>query len=122
MKWAIILAFCLSLIAGPADGRLNTPVDESRPELVKQYIFFPCDALVDSYAFMYSELTHITGRIIQCQEMSADTDYKYADLMCLYVEMQWQYVYEHAMSMKKAYELVCDDAGYEKNPKYEIDF
>jgi hypothetical protein len=121
MRW-LALAACL-LIATSAMGRTDTPKDESKPELVKMYIFFPCDALDKSYEFQYDQLTHLTGHLISCHKAANDNpDYQYGKLMCLYVEMQWQLMYDHAKSVEKAWNLMCDDHGNPLNPEYEVDF
>jgi hypothetical protein len=119
MKWLALLA-CL-ILTSAAEARIDTPKDESKPELVKIYIFFPCDALQDSYEFMYSELTHHTERLIMCHNLYENSDYKYGKLMCKFVEMQWQNMYDHMKSVEKAYNLMCDEVG-RKNPEYEIHF
>jgi hypothetical protein len=120
VKWAALLA-CL-LLATSAMGRTDTPPDESKPELVKLYIFFPCDALRDSYEFMYNELTHHTERLVMCHELYENSEYKYGKLMCLYVQMQWQNMYDHMKSVAKAHDLMCNDWDEKKNPEIPIYF
>jgi hypothetical protein len=120
VKWLALLA-CL-FITTAAGARIDDPIDESTPELVKTYIFFPCDALRDSYEFMYNELTMHTERLVKCHKLYDDSDYKYKDLMCLYVQMQWQNMYDHMKSVEKAHELTCDDWDMKKSPEYEISF
>jgi hypothetical protein len=119
VKWLALLA-CLVLTAS-AVARTDTPPDESDPELVKKYLFFPCDALEDSYDFLYNELTHMTERLVKCHKLYDGDNYKYGKLMCLYVKMQWEYTFTNLKSVEKAYHLMCDEIG-RKNPEYEIDF
>jgi hypothetical protein len=113
----LIMALSASAIVDPP------PEDESKPELVKKYIFMPCEALEESYEFQYHQLEHLIEHIKQCKiATDANPDYKYGPLMCLYVRMQWQYMYDHAKSVEKAYNLMCDNSGEPKNRQYEIDF
>jgi hypothetical protein len=120
VKWLALIA-CL-FITTSAGARIDDPIDESKPELVKMYLFFPCDALEDSYEFMYNELTHHTERLVRCHALYDESDYKYSNLMCKYVEMQWQNMYDHMKSVEKAYHIMCNDWGERKDPEYEIDF
>ena len=122
MKWAATLAFVVTLLASPADARLDTPVDESIPGLVKRYMFLPCDALKATAIFQYAMLQHEYRHLEECRALVKTVDYKYAQLMCLYVEMKWQFVYDHLASVQVAGELMCEDDGTRKNPEYEIHF
>lgn len=119
MRWLALLA-CL-ILTSAAEARTDTPPDESKPELVKLYLFFPCDALEDSYEFMYNELQHQYERLTMCHTLYDNSDYKYSKLMCMYVEMQWQNMYDHMKSVEKAYHIMCDAVG-RKDPQYEIQF
>jgi hypothetical protein len=124
MNWMIGIVVATILIWAMSVGaRIDTPEDESKPALVQMYIFFPCDALDKSYEFQYKELTHLTGHLISCHKEANDKPAsEYGKLMCLYVEMQWQLMYDHAKSVEKAWNLMCDDYGNPLNPEYEIDF
>jgi hypothetical protein len=124
MNWMVGIVIATILIWAMSVGaRIDDPVDESKPELVKMYVFFPCDALDESYDFQYEQLTHLTGHLISCHKEANDNpDFKYGKLMCLYVEMQWQLMYDHAKSVEKAWQLTCDDHGRPLNPQYEVDF
>ena len=122
MKWLIALAFVLTLLAGPADANLNSIIDESKPELVERYILLSCDALKATAKFQYALLRRAYEDLEVCREYSKTSDYKYKTLMCLYVEMQWQFMYEHLMSVLAAGDLMCDAKGTRKNPEYEIHF
>ena len=112
----------LFLVAFRSKGDLDTPKDESKPELVQLYMVFPCDALVDSATFIYNELKQHTERLVKCHEHFDNSDYKYKKLVCLYIQMDWQNMYDHLMSIKKAHDLMCEDDGTRKNPQYEIYF
>jgi hypothetical protein len=124
MNWIVgIVVVTILLWAVSLGARIDNPEDESKPALVKMYIFFPCDALDKSYEFQYKQLTHLTGHLISCHKAADDNpNYQYGKLMCLYVEMQWQLMYDHAKSVEKAWNLMCDDNGYPLNPEYEVDF
>jgi hypothetical protein len=89
--------------------------------LVKQYLLLPCDAMIDSYAFQYNELSMLAERLSGCHEVAETSTYKYKHLICLYIQMQWEYLYDHAKSVEKAHVLMCDDED-RKNPVHEIDF
>jgi hypothetical protein len=120
VRWLAILAL---LFATSAGARVAEPKDESDPALVKTYIHFPCDALEESYEFQYDRLMHLTGHLVAChREAGEPSDYKYPKLMCMYVEMEWELLYTHSMSVKKAWELMCDEDGQRKQPEYEIEF
>jgi hypothetical protein len=127
VKWLALLA-CL-LITAPATAIVDPPPkDESVPDLVKQYIFLPCDAMTESWHFIYNELQIITSRYQKCvafyvnEEGKGHESTEYPQLLCLYVRMQWQYMYEHIKSLEKAHELTCNDNNEKKNPEYEIQF
>lgn len=125
MKLLIALAWLFWFFGGGDASAIvePPPEDESKPELVKLYLFMPCETLEVSYAFQYQQLEHLIDHLERCNKASEDNpDYEYGPLMCLYVKMQWQYMYDHISSVEKAYQLMCDDVGYPKNPQYEIDF
>ena len=105
-----------------AGGSPATPLDESVPEVVKLYILLPCEAMVYSYKFQEVEIAHIETRKVKCETWVGENEVKYGPLLCMYVEMQRQFIYSHIKSLEKAYELICDDAGHRKNPQYNIDF
>jgi hypothetical protein len=126
VRWLALLA-CL-LITTSSAARTDDPKDESVPDLVKQYLFLPCDAMSESWQFIYNELHIITERYQKCvafyvsEEGEGHEGTKYPQLLCLYVRMQWQYMYDHIKSLEKAHELTCDDHNEKKNPEYEIHF
>jgi hypothetical protein len=124
MNWMVGIVIVTILIWAMSVGaRIDTPKDESKPELVKAYVLFPCEALDVSYAFQYKQLTHLTGHLVACHKAASNNpDYKYGKLMCLYVEMQWQLMYDHAKSVEKAWNLMCDENGEPLNPQFEVDF
>ncbi len=125
MKLFIALAWLFWFFGGGDASAIvdPPPVDESKPELVKLYLFMPCDALVDSYEFQYNQLKHVLEHLKQCHAAATGApNYKYGKLMCLYVKMQWEYLYDHAKSVEKAYNLMCNESGDPKNRQYEIDF
>jgi hypothetical protein len=124
MKWMVAIVIVTILAwAASVGATIDTPKDESKPGLVKMYLLYPCDALDQSYDFQYEQLTHLTGHLIACLNTVKDNpDQKYGRLMCLYVEMQWQLMYDHAKSVEKAWNLMCDDDGNPLNPQFEVDF
>ena len=99
------------------------PEDESKPELVKRYIFMSCDLLDDSYTFQFNQLEHVFDHLKKCKALAAASpEYTYGPVMCLYIHMQWQFLMDHLKSVEKAYNLTCDDWGEKKERQYEIDF
>ncbi len=116
------LAFIVTLLAGPADARIDTPVDASKPELVKEYMTMPCDALKDTAMFQYVLLKHAYDHLEDCRKKAKTSNYKYRHLMCVYIEMQWQFMYDHLASVHAAGMLMCRNDGTRKNPEYEIHF
>jgi hypothetical protein len=123
MRWLVGLVLSFLILTLPANGAPNQEPDYSKPELVKQYLFMPCDLLERSYDFQYRELVHLTNHLQECNKAAEmNTDDKYAKVMCLYIGIQWQLMFEHAKSVEKAWELVCNDDGTKKNPEYEIQF
>lgn len=107
----------------PVSARIDDTEDFSDPDLVKGYFGMPCDALAQSYEFQYNELTHITGRLLACHKAAAENpDYIYGELMCAYIQIQWNLMWTHAKSVEKAWQIMCDDNGVRKYPEYEIDF
>ena len=117
----LVIMILLVLTTGIAGARVDEELDESVPYMVKQYIALPCDALSDSYEFQYGELENLTKRLQLCHTI-ADPDYKYAQLMCLYVKMEWEYMYDNLKSVEKAYHLMCDETGARISPEYKIDY
>jgi len=116
------LFVCLLFFCGGAEASPATPVDETDPGLVMLYLGFPCEALDDSYSFQYNEAIHLTRHMQYCVEaIENNPDYKYGKLICVYVEMQWDFMNSHLMAVKRARELMCDD-GEPKHPQYKIDF
>jgi hypothetical protein len=125
VKWVIVLAWIMRVLLGPVDAGAapNTEVDESKPELVKRYMFMNCELLEASYEFQYIELEHLYEHLTDCHEVAElHPEYAYGEVMCLYVQMQWEYVYDHIKSVEKAWRLMCDEDGTRKNPVYEIEF
>ena len=120
MKWLAFVA-CL-LIAVSAGANPDTPVDESIPELVAEYVTMPCDFLHFSSIFLDVELEHIVRRHAKCQKIVGESELKYGTFLCGYVELQRQFVYGHIKSVEKAYALVCHAGGIRKNPQFDIDF
>lgn len=49
-------------------------------------------------------------------------EYKWGPVMCLYIQMQWQLMFDHTHSVEKAYDLMCYEEGERKEQEYEIDF
>jgi hypothetical protein len=121
---AAIVGVIVLLLATPVNAIIDPPPkDESKPKLVKVYIFMPCEALELSYAFQHHQLKHLFNHLKNCRQAATDNpDYEYGPLMCVYVQMQWQYMMDHIKSVEKAYHLMCDDEGYAKDQQYEIDF
>jgi hypothetical protein len=122
---ACIVAMILLLWGAGAGAIVDPPPpDESIPELVKEYMFLPCEALEYSYDFMYNDLWGITEGLVQCDAArdSEDNDDKYFALRCIYLRQHWQLRYDHIKSVEKAWQLMCDDDGQRKKREYEIDF
>ena len=119
MKWLALLA-CLILTTSAA-ARLNTPNDESDPDLVNLYLAFPCEALDLSYQFQIQEMIYITNRIQACHEASElNPDFEYGLLMCMYIQIQGNVMNTHSKSVDKVWHMMCDEEGQRKNPEYRI--
>ncbi len=122
MKWLVALAFLTTLLAGPADARIDTPPDMSDPDLVKQYITMPCKALKDSYTFQFAMASHDDRHLNECYEKIKSGKHQHGELMCLYALIHKQFILNHAFSSLKAHELMCNDDDTTKERQYEIHF
>ena len=121
MRWLALLA-CL-LLTTSAGARINDPKDHSVTELVERYIHMPCMLLAHSYRFQNKELIHLSNHLNSCHDANeAHPEYEYGPVMCLYVQLQWQLMFDHVHSVKKAFDLMCYDTNERKEPEYEIDF
>lgn len=125
MKWVVLIAsFLLLATAAPA----NPPgADESVQELVMNYIHLPCDALVYSYEWMRRDLIMIANAYAVClskQDTSTDPtiqDDQWFGLQCVYINHHFYFRYDHIMSVRKAWHLMCDRDG-RRERQYEIEF
>jgi hypothetical protein len=121
VKWLALLA-CLFVVTA-AGARIDHPVDKSKPELVERYIFLPCELLAHSYRFQSKELIHISKHLDSCHKANKEMpEYEWGPVMCLYIQLQWQLMYDHMHSVEKAWMLMCNENGERKAPEYEIDF
>jgi len=98
------------------------PEDKSDPELVREYIGMPCEGLDKLYAYLYSELIHLTNHYKACIDRAENGDDPFLHLVCYYEKLEWELIYSHAVSVEKAYNLMCNDWGERKEREYEIDF
>jgi hypothetical protein len=120
VKWLALLA-CLMLTTS-AGARIDTPRDDSDPELVRLYIGLPCEALYLSTLFQFQEMGHIAEHLQTCHETAdANPDFKYGKLMCMYIQIQGEVIYNHYKSAGKAYDMMCV-GNVRKNPEYKIEF
>ncbi len=123
MRLIILMVACVVLlIASDVGADLDTPIDESVPELVKGYLTFPCGFLDISYHFQKIEIEHAKNRKIKCIAWAKKYDVKYGNAVCAYVEMERLFMYEHLKSVERALELMCNEDGTQKNPRIEIKF
>jgi hypothetical protein len=119
MKWLALFA-CL-VLSTSTTARIDTPTNESDPDLVNLYLGFTCEALDLSYQFQYEEMIHIAERLHSCHEAAdASPDFKYGRLLCMYVQIQWEVMNTHSKSVERAWEIMCDEDGQQKNPEYRI--
>jgi hypothetical protein len=119
---AIVIVTVLTWAAS-IGARTDAPLDYSDPALVKEYIVMPCDGLDILYSFLYQETVHLTNHYKLCVAATDNNpNIKYGNLMCFYVKLQWELMYKHAVSVEKAWQLMCTDTGDRKNPEYKIDF
>jgi len=114
---SIIILLCA---AEKADAKPE--VDDSVPSLVNQYLTMPCDAMEDSYTFMYDRIQKTTNEYKACIALSKTSKYKYPGLMCLWIEQDFQFRYEHMKSLEKAYILMCGEDGQRIEEEVPIDF
>ncbi len=120
MKWFAFIA-CF-LIAATAGANPDTPVDESLPELVLEYITMPCDFLEASSLFLNAELESVVKKHAKCQLLVDENDVKYGTYLCGYLELERQFVYIHLKSVEKAKKLACHDGGIRKNRQFNVEF
>ena len=118
---AIVVAIILLMAAAVGAKPGNEP-DRSDPELVREYIAMPCDGLDKLYQYLYQEMVHLTNHYKACLNNADASDDPYAYLVCYYDKLEWDLIYSHAMSVTKAYNLMCNDWGERTNPEYEIEF
>lgn len=116
---AIVVAILLLMLTVAAGAKPGNPEDRSNPDLVREYIAMPCNGLDSVYSKLYDEMVHLTAHYKVCMESAVTpTDY----IMCYYRKLQWDLIDEHAASIEKAWNLMCNDWGERKHPEYEIDF
>lgn len=121
MKYFALLIFIL--ITTSTGAKIDDPIDHSKPELVKRYLTMSCDLLAHSFRFQNKELLHLSKRLDSCYDANEKyPEYAYGPVMCLYVKMQRQLMADHRYSVEKAFNLMCNDNGYRKNPEHDIDF
>ena len=118
---AIVVAIIL-LMAAAVGAKPGNDVDRSDPELVREYISMPCDGLDKLYVYLYDEMVHLTNHYKACLANADAGDDPYGYLVCYYDKLEWDLIYSHAVSVEKAFHLMCDDWGERKNPEYEIEF
>jgi len=118
---ALVCSGIILLCASEQANAKPSP-DESDHDLVTRYITLPCDALEDSYEFMYDRIQKTTNEYQACVELSKHSTYKYPGLMCVWIEQDFQFRYTHMKSLEKAYIIMCGEDGQRKQKRIPIDF
>jgi len=121
MRWMLLLT---SLVLLSTTTSAKPPGEDlSDPELVNMYIWLDCEALEYSYEVMRLELNRLSLRYIKCLSLQ-DTDAlnnPFFGLHCVYTRQTFDFRYMHLMSVRVAYDLMCNEEG-RKDKEYEIDF
>ncbi len=97
--------------------------DFSDPELVNMYIWLGCEAMEYSYEVMRMELDRLSKRYIRCLKLQ-DTGAlgnPFFGLHCVFTEQTFDFRYAHIMSLRVAYDLMCNEEGRIEE-EYEIQF
>jgi hypothetical protein len=115
---------CLGMLMCASNIANSKPEpDYSNPELVNEYIFLPCDAMAQSYEFMYGRFQQTELEYDACVEQSKTSVLLYPSLMCIWINQDMLFRFEHMMSIQKAYRLMCtEETGIRKEPEYEITY
>ena len=121
MKWTLLLASII-LLSTAAVGK-PPGKDFSDPELVNMYIWLDCEAMEYSYEVMRLELNRLSRRYIKCLSLLDEgaLDNPFFGLHCVYTKQTFDFRYMHLMSVREAYNLMCNESG-RKDKEYEIDF
>lgn len=115
------LAACLFMIAHKSDAKPSP--DESDHDQVLLYMYLPCEAMVVSHEFMTRQYLDKQQEYNMCLIDAIISDFKWARLLCVYVNHDIDFKYTNLKSMEKAYEIMCDPVtGERANPMMEIKF
>jgi len=122
-----VIAFALLcslwiLLCASEQANAKPEEDLSDPILVQKYLTMPCDAMEDSYEFMYNRIQRTSQEYVACVELSKTSTYKYRGLMCVWIEQDFQFRYTHMKSLERAYILMCGEDGQRKEKEVPIDF
>ena len=118
---AIGLTACLFLLSHRADAKPSP--DESDHDQVLLYMYLPCEAMVVSHEFMTRQMLDSEKEYNMCLVDAIISDFKWARLLCVYINHDIDFKYTNLKSMEKAFEIMCDPVtGERANPMVEIDF
>ena len=92
------------------------------PVLVEKYLVMPCDAMSDSYDFMYDRIQYTATEFEACVQLAQNNAYEYAGLMCIWIQQDFDFRYTHIKSLERAYDIMCGEDGQRKQPEIEIQF
>lgn len=121
MLMAILCSLWIVMCVAERSNAKPVP-DESDHDLVTRYIFLPCDAMEDSYKFMYNKIQIVAEEYDACMAAAKQTTYKYPGLMCVWINQDFQFWYVNIKSLDKAYQLMCGEDGQRRQKETEIDF
>lgn len=118
---SLVIAFVLFLVAHKAESKPQP--DESDHDQVILYMYLPCEAMVISHEFMVRQMLDFKEDFNECLVDSIKSDFKWARLLCVYVQHNVDFKYTNIKSVEKAWEIMCDPmTGQRSNPLYEIDY
>jgi hypothetical protein len=118
---SLVCAIVLFLIAHRADAKPQP--DESDHDQVILYMYLPCEAMEVSHEFMTRQMLDNEKKYNICLVNSILSEFKWARLLCVYVQHDIDFKYTNIKSVEKAWEIMCDPVnGQRRNPMVEIKY
>ncbi len=118
---SLVITLILFLIAHQSDAKPS--LDESDHDQVLLYMYLPCEAILVSHEYMTRQMLDSEKEYNKCLVNAILSDFKWARLLCVYINHDVDFKYTNLKSIEKAYLIMCDPVtGERANPMVEIQY